>query len=61
MLMNIELDIADKVKDNLNKKANIMIGSAITSAGISMAIHGMGATFLLKGWGKSLLGIPIQP
>ena len=56
MLMNIELDIADKVKDNLNKKANIMIGSAITSAGISMAIHGMGATFSIKGMGKELIG-----
>ncbi|HEK0623462.1 MAG: type III secretion protein [Proteus mirabilis] len=56
MLMNIELDIADKVKDNLNKKANIMIGSAITSAGISMAIHGMGATFSIKGMGKDLIG-----
>ncbi|HDT2998744.1 TPA: type III secretion protein [Proteus mirabilis] len=56
MLMNIELNIADKVKDNLNKKANIMIGSAITSAGISMAIHGMGATFSIKGMGKDLIG-----
>lgn len=56
MLMNIELDIADKVKDNLNKKANIMIGSAITSAGISMAIHGMGAAFSIKGMGKDLIG-----
>ncbi len=56
MLMNIELDIADKVKDNLNKKANIMIGSAITSAGVSMAIHGMGATFSIKGMGKDLIG-----
>ncbi len=56
MLMNIELDIADKVKDNLNKKANIMIGSAITSAGVSMTIHGMGATFSIKGMGKYLIG-----
>lgn len=56
MLMNLELDIADKVKDNLNKKANIMIGSAITSAGISMAIHGMGAAFSIKGMGKELIG-----
>ncbi|HGN0025225.1 TPA: type III secretion protein [Proteus mirabilis] len=56
MLMNVELDIANKVKDNLNKKADIMIGSAITSAGISMAIHGMGAFFSIKGMGKDLIG-----
>lgn len=56
MLMNIELDIADKVKDNLNKKANIMIGAAITSAGISMAIHGMGASYSIEGMGEELIG-----
>ncbi|HEJ9662274.1 TPA: type III secretion protein [Proteus mirabilis] len=56
MLMSIELNIADKVKDNLNKKADIMINSAITSAGISMAIHGMGAFFSIKGMGKDLIG-----
>lgn len=56
MLMNIELNIADKIKDNLNKKANIMIGAAITSAGISMAVHGMGAFVSIKGMGKDLIG-----
>lgn len=56
MLMNIELNMADQIKDNLNKKANIMIGAAITSAGISMAIHGMGAFVSIKGMGKDLIG-----
>ncbi|WIV88037.1 type III secretion protein [Proteus appendicitidis] len=56
MLMNIELNIADQIKDNLNKKANIMIGAAITSAGISMAVHGMGAFVSIKGMGKDLIG-----
>lgn len=56
MLMNIELNIADQIKDNLNKKANNMIGAAITSAGISMAVHGMGAFISIKGMGKDLIG-----
>lgn len=56
MLMNIELNMADQIKDNLNKKANIMIGAAITSAGISMAVHGMGAFVSIKGMGKDLIG-----
>lgn len=56
MLMTVELNIADQVKDNLNKKANIMVGAAITSAGISMAIHGMGAFVSIKGMGKNLIG-----
>lgn len=56
MLMNIELNMADQIKDNLNKKANIMIGNAITSAGISMAVHGMGAFVSIKGMGKDLIG-----
>lgn len=56
MLMNIELNIADQIKDNLNKKANIMIGAAITSAGISMAVHGIGAFVSIKGMGKDLIG-----
>lgn len=55
-LMNIELNMADQIKDNLNKKANIMIGAAITSAGISMAVHGMGAFVSIKGMGKDLIG-----
>lgn len=56
MLMNVELNIAEQIKDNLNKKANIMIGVAITSAGISMAIHGMGAFISIKGMGENLIG-----
>lgn len=56
MLMNVELNIAEQIKDNLNKKANIMIGAAITSAGISMAIHGMGALISIKGIGQDLIG-----
>ncbi|MEQ4911951.1 type III secretion protein [Proteus terrae subsp. cibarius] len=56
MLMNVELNIAEQIKDNLNKKANIMIGAAITSAGISMAIHGMGAFISIKGMGENLIG-----
>ncbi|SUC13576.1 type III secretion system protein [Proteus vulgaris] len=56
MLMNIELNIADQIKDNLNKKANIMIGAAITSAGVSMAVHGIGAFVSIKGMGKDLIG-----
>lgn len=56
MLMNIELNMADQIKDNLNKKASIMIGAAITSAGISMAVHGMGAFVSIKGMGKDLIG-----
>lgn len=56
MLMNIELNMADQIKENLNKKANIMIGAAITSAGISMAVHGMGAFVSIKGMGKDLIG-----
>ncbi|MEQ4988534.1 type III secretion protein [Proteus vulgaris] len=56
MLMNIELNMADQIKDNLNKKANIMVGAAITGAGISMAIHGMGAFVSIKGMGKDLIG-----
>lgn len=56
MLMNVELNIAEQIKDNLNKKANIMVGAAITSAGISMAIHGMGAFVSIKGMGKNLIG-----
>lgn len=53
MLMNIELNLAEKMKDNLNKKANIMIGAAITSAGLSMAINGIGAFVSIKGIGKN--------
>lgn len=56
MLMNIELNMADQIKDNLHKKANIMIGAAITSAGISMVVHGMGAFVSIKGMGKDLIG-----
>ena len=56
MLMKIELNIADQIKDNLNKKANIMIGAAITSAGVSMAVHGIGAFVSIKGMGKDLIG-----
>ncbi|MCT6516831.1 type III secretion protein [Proteus vulgaris] len=56
MLMNIELNIADQIKENLDKKANIMIGAAITSAGVSMVIHGMGAFTSVKGMGKDLIG-----
>lgn len=56
MLMNVELNMAEQIKDNLNKKANIMVGAAITSAGISMAIHGMGAFVSIKGMGKDLIG-----
>lgn len=56
MLMNVELNIAEQIKDNLNKKANIMIGAAITSAGLSMAINGMGAFVSIKGMGKDLVG-----
>lgn len=56
MLMNIELNMADQIKDNLNKKANNMVGAAITSAGISMAVHGMGAFVSIKGMGKDLIG-----
>ncbi|MEQ4900389.1 type III secretion protein [Proteus vulgaris] len=56
MLMNVELNMANQIKDNLNKKANIMIGAAITSAGISMAIHGMGAFVSIKGMGQNLVG-----
>ena len=33
-----------------------MIGAAITSAGISMAVHGMGAFVSIKGMGKDLIG-----
>ena len=54
--MNVELNMANQIKDNLNKKANIMIGAAITSAGISMAIHGMGAFVSIKGMGQNLVG-----
>lgn len=53
MLMNIELNLAEQMKDNLNKKANIMIGAAITSAGLSMAINGIGAFVSIKGMGKN--------
>ncbi|HEJ9486409.1 TPA: type III secretion protein [Proteus mirabilis] len=53
MLMNIELNLAEQMKDNLNKKANIMIGAAITSAGLSMAINGIGAFVSIKGIGKN--------
>ncbi|WP_109419972.1 type III secretion protein [Proteus terrae] len=56
MLMNVELNIAEQIKENLNKKANIMIGAAITSAGISMAIHGIGAFVSIKGMGQDLIG-----
>ncbi|MCT8264248.1 type III secretion protein [Proteus terrae] len=56
MLMKVELNIAEQIKDNLKKKANIMIGAAITSAGISMTIHGMGAFISIKGMGENLIG-----
>lgn len=56
MLMNVELNMAEQIKDNLNKKANIMIGAAITGAGLSMAINGMGAFVSIKGMSKDLVG-----
>ncbi|WP_109394893.1 type III secretion protein [Proteus terrae] len=56
MLMKVELNIAEQIKDSLKKKANIMIGAAITSAGISMTIHGMGAFISIKGMGENLIG-----
>ncbi|WP_164971530.1 type III secretion protein [Proteus hauseri] len=53
LFMQISLDIADKMKNDLYKKADLMLGAAISSAAVSMAIHGIGAFTSIKGLGKS--------
>ncbi|QIF95629.1 type III secretion protein [Proteus vulgaris] len=55
-LMTVELNMADQMKDNLNKKASIMLTAAISSAAVSMTIHGLGAFTSIKGMGKELIG-----
>lgn len=55
LFMQISLDIADKMKNDLYKKADLMLGAAISSAAVSMAIHGIGAFTSIKGLGKSMV------
>lgn len=56
LFMQIGLDVANKVKNELYKKADIMLNSAISGAAVSMAIHGIGAFTSMKGLGKDMIG-----
>lgn len=51
VLMKVQLNLAEKMKDNLDHKARIMVGAAIASAGASIAIHSIGATVSIHGMG----------
>lgn len=51
VLMKVQLNLAEKMKDNLDHKARIMVGAAIASAGASIAIHSVGATVSIHGMG----------
>lgn len=52
--MTMQMDIANKIKDDLYKKADLIFSAAISSAAVSMAIHGIGAFTSMKGLGKSM-------
>ncbi|WP_100158972.1 type III secretion protein [Proteus columbae] len=56
LFMQIGLDVADKVKENLYKKADIMLSATISSAAVSMTIHGIGAFTSMNGLGKDMIG-----
>ncbi|CRL63836.1 hypothetical protein [Proteus penneri] len=50
--MKMQLDFANKIKDDLYEKADFILSAAISSAAVSMAIHGFGAFTSIKGMGK---------
>lgn len=54
LFMTMQVDIANKIKDDLYKKADLILSAAISSAAVSMAIHGIGAFTSMKGIGKGM-------
>ncbi|WP_109398292.1 type III secretion protein [Proteus faecis] len=55
VFMLMQLSYANQIKDDLYKKANLVFSAAISSATVSMAIHGIGAFTSIKGLGKAKL------
>ncbi|MBG6030206.1 hypothetical protein I5E97_03965 [Proteus hauseri] len=53
-LMKMQIDIANKIKDALNQKADFILGAAISSATLSMTINGIGAFTSIKGINKGI-------
>ncbi|MEQ4924324.1 type III secretion protein [Proteus hauseri] len=54
LFMTMQVDIANKIKDDLYKKADLILSAAISSAAVSMAIHGIGAFTSIKGINKGV-------
>ncbi|MDL5168047.1 type III secretion protein [Proteus faecis] len=55
VFMLMQLSYANQIKDDLYKKADLVFSAAISSATVSMAIHGIGAFTSIKGLGKAKL------
>ncbi|WP_337236550.1 type III secretion protein [Proteus faecis] len=55
VFMLMQLNCANQIKDDLYKKADLVFSAAISSATVSMAIHGIGAFTSIKGLGKAKL------
>lgn len=55
VFMLMQLSCANQIKDDLYKKADLVFSAAISSAAVSMAIHGIGAFTSIKGLGKAKL------
>lgn len=52
MFIEMQMSYANQIKDDLYKKADLILSAAISSAAVSMAIHGIGAFTSIKGIGK---------
>ncbi|MCO8051684.1 type III secretion protein [Proteus penneri] len=50
--IKMQLDFANKIKDDLYEKADFILSAAISSAAVSMVIHGIGAFTSIKGMGE---------
>lgn len=55
VFMIMQLSYANQIKDDLYKKADLVFSAAVSSAAVSMAIHGIGAFTSIKGLGKAKL------
>lgn len=54
MFMKMQIDIANKIKEAINKKGDLTLSAAITSSVFSMAIHTAGALTSIKGINKGI-------
>ncbi|MEQ5226721.1 hypothetical protein ABN220_13875 [Proteus cibi] len=54
MFMKMQIDIANKIKEAINKKGDLTLSAAITSSVFSMAIHTAGAFTSIKGINKGI-------